>query len=118
VTERREVVMSVVLSLVTCGIYGLYWIYKINEDLYRLSGEQGNPVLDVVLCCVTCGVYPIYMSYKWGERCDNIRRKYNQPPKNQSTLLLILPFVGLIIVSCAIVQGDLNEELSKYGQAS
>ena len=116
--QRREVALSIVLSIVTCGIYGIYWLYKLCEDMNKLTGEPGNPLFDVILCAVTCGIYSIYLSYKWADRADNLRRKHNAAPKNNSTLFLILSVMSLDIVVWAILQGDINDELSKYGQAS
>jgi hypothetical protein len=28
------------LSLITLGIYGLYWYYKVNEEIQRYTGDQ------------------------------------------------------------------------------
>jgi Domain of unknown function (DUF4234) len=28
------------LSLITLGIYGLYWYYKVNEEILRYTGDQ------------------------------------------------------------------------------
>lgn len=39
---NRNLVVSIVLVFVTCGIYGLYWIYKLNDEITALSGEPGT----------------------------------------------------------------------------
>ena len=71
---RRSIGLAIVLSIITCGIYALYWIGKINDDVNVLSGEtqatSGGMVL--LLSIVTCGIYELYWLYKMGERCDRI----------------------------------------------
>ena len=31
--EKRDVALSVILTFITCGLYGLYWMYKINGEM-------------------------------------------------------------------------------------
>ena len=28
------------LTIITLGIYGLYWYYKVNEEILRYTGDQ------------------------------------------------------------------------------
>ena len=37
--ERRSIPLSVILTIVTCGLYGLYWIIKLNDEINQLAGE-------------------------------------------------------------------------------
>lgn len=54
---RREAVQVVVLTLVTCGIYGLYLLYRWAEEINLLSGTRKfNPVVVLVVSIVTCSV--------------------------------------------------------------
>ena len=55
--QERNVAVAILLSIVTCGIYGLYWWYKIEEDTAQLAHEQGNGAMVVLLNVVTCGIY-------------------------------------------------------------
>lgn len=34
--------MVFLFSLITCGIYGIYWAYKMGERCDRIRGIQGN----------------------------------------------------------------------------
>lgn len=54
---RREAVQVVVLTLVTCGIYGLYLLYRWAEEINVLSGTRRyNPVVVLVASILTCGI--------------------------------------------------------------
>lgn len=37
--EQRNIALCIILSIITCGIYGLYWIYKLTEDVNTLKGD-------------------------------------------------------------------------------
>lgn len=38
---RRDIVMSIIFTVITCGIYGLYWQYKQwNVSMLGLEGEN------------------------------------------------------------------------------
>ena len=40
----RSVPMLVLLSIVTCGIYYLYWIYKTTDEIKNFMGREDiNP---------------------------------------------------------------------------
>lgn len=59
------------LTIITCGIYGLYWVYITTKSVNQLAqgdNRDFSPVLAVVLYIVTCGIYPIIWYYTQGER--------------------------------------------------
>ena len=37
--ERRNIAVCIVLTLVTCGIYGIYWIVCLTNDVNTVSGD-------------------------------------------------------------------------------
>ena len=39
--QRRSIAMCIILSLVTCGIYGLYWAYKQGEKIDEAKTARG-----------------------------------------------------------------------------
>lgn len=38
--------MALVLTIVTCGIYGIYWNYKMGKLLYQAQIKKGLPATD------------------------------------------------------------------------
>lgn len=109
--ERRNIALCIVLSIVTCGIYGLYWLAVMNDDMNRLTREpqptSGGMV--VLLTIVTCGIYGIYWSYKMGEKLDRIDAANGQPNNNRAILYLLLSIFGLSIITYALIQDTLNQ---------
>jgi hypothetical protein len=108
--NRREIVISIILSLVTCGIYGIIWMVGLNDDVKTVSGDTSLPSGGVVflLTLVTCGIYGIYWYYKMGELMKTAYPKYGMEVKDNAILYLILGLFGLGIVNYIIIQSDLN----------
>ena len=111
VIERRSVGTAIVLTIITCGIYALYWDYKLWDSLYRANKMPSTAGTDVVLSLITCGIYYIYMHYKAGKLEASAHTLYVLPPKDDSILYLILTIFGLGIVSVAILQSNINNNL-------
>lgn len=40
--ETRSIPVCIILSIVTCGIYNLYWIYRLAKDVNTLNAAQQN----------------------------------------------------------------------------
>ena len=38
--KQRSIGMCILLTIVTCGIYGLYWFVCITDDTNEMSGEN------------------------------------------------------------------------------
>lgn len=109
--EQRNIALCIILTIVTCGIYGLYWIYKLTEDVNKLKGNpnatSGGVV--VLLGIITCGIYMWYWLYKQGDTIDQVKASHGLPSGNSGILYLILAIVGLSIVSYALMQNELNQ---------
>ena len=64
--EVRSGALVWLLSLVTCGLYGLYWWYQAGTELREyLDDEDVNPLLDLVITLV-CFLYALYLPFKYG----------------------------------------------------
>ena len=107
---ERNIVTCILLTIVTCGIYGIYWMYCLTEDTNKISTDP-NPAsggMAILLSIVTCGIYTYYWMYKRGDYID----KYNAMRGRQSSngiLYLVLTFFGLGIVSYCMMQNELNQ---------
>ena len=73
--KNRNFVLAIIFTLLTCGIYGIYWMIQLNNDINTLAGEpdatSGGKVFLFTL--LTCGIYGIFWMYKMGERVDKIK---------------------------------------------
>lgn len=102
----RNIVLAIILSFVTCGIYSIYWMISINNEVNTLAGEPAATSGGMVflLTLVTCGIYGYYWMYKMGERCDRIKGQNG----SSGILYLVLSIFGLSIVSHCLMQDTVN----------
>lgn len=107
---KRDVATAIILSFVTCGIYGLYWVICMNNDVNKVSGEnEPSSGLLLLLTIVTCGVYFIYWNYKVGKKMAMAGKRYNKEVEDNSILFLLLSIFGFGIINYCIIQTDLNK---------
>ena len=106
--EGRNIVVCMLLSIVTCGIYMLYWQYKINEELKQLSGDDSltDGALVILFSLLTCGIYMIYWQYKMGQACDKAKGDIGG---NSAILYMLLQIFGLYYVSFCLEQHTINQ---------
>ncbi len=38
--KQRSVGIAILLSIITCGIYGIYWLIMLNDETNYVSGHQ------------------------------------------------------------------------------
>ena len=100
----RSLVAYILLTIITCGIYGYYFVYTMARDVNVAcegDGEQTSGLLVfILLSFITCGFYAYYWYYKLGNRlCANAPR-YGMAFQENGTTILLWCVVGLI--ACGI----------------
>ncbi|MCL2499328.1 MAG: DUF4234 domain-containing protein [Defluviitaleaceae bacterium] len=105
---RRGVAAAIVFTVITCGIYGIYWLYQILTAQYHLNRRPSSAGMDIVLSIITCNIYTIYLMYKMGKMESEAYRNYGMYPKDDAILYLILGIFGFSIISYAIIQSNMN----------
>lgn len=97
----RNIIMYVLLTLVTCGIYGYYFIYKLAQDVNEMCKDDGQstPGLAafILLSLVTCGFYAYYWYYQLGNRLQANASKYGITVAENGTTILLWCIVGLLV---------------------
>ncbi len=111
--RRRSIGLCILLSIVTCGIYGLYWFICLTDESNAVAGEPGTsgPVA-LLLSIVTCGIYFFYWGYKLGEKLDKARAYNNVPSGSLGIVFLLLNIFGLGIITYALAQNEINKYAS------
>lgn len=113
--EKRSIGLGILLTILTCGIYGLYWFVKITDEAGELSGDKSmSGGMALLLTLVTCGIYTYFWSYKMGKLMYQAQERDGKTPIDNSVLYLILSIFGLTIVSYCIIQSDINDIIEGY----
>lgn len=107
IIPNRNIALAVVLTIVTCGIYGIYWMIMLNDEV-NAAAEENNAMsggIVFLLTLVTCGIYGWFWAYQMGERVDRIK---NDPNGSSNILYLVLGIFGFQIVNYCLMQDALN----------
>ena len=109
--QERNIAMCVILSIVTLGIYGIYWMIVMANDVNTVAEDQNGTsgVVVLLLSIVTCSIYYWYWSYQAGNKIYNAKQAKGIPGDNQAVIYLILCVVGLSIVTECLIQNELNK---------
>jgi hypothetical protein len=107
----RSIVADLLLSIVTCGLYGLYWQYKQMETLNAwLRRADFSFLLWLLLSIVTCGIFAMYYEYKMAQGINEIQENNNlRVARDLPLICLLLAIFGLMFVSLAIQQSEINK---------
>ena len=94
--EDRSLLIYVLLSIVTCGIYSIIFMWKFIEDLNEVSSRKDsqswrspNYLIVLLLGVVTCGVYSLYWLYKVGNTMQRAGEDYGERIDENGTTLLL-----------------------------
>lgn len=109
--KQRNIVVAVILTIVTCGLYSLYWTVKLNNEALELSGEKGpSGGLVILLTIITCGIYSYIWWYKMGVCVDKMNSKEGN---NTSIIYLLLTLFGFSFVNYILAQLAINDRVGK-----
>ena len=113
--KERNIVTAIILTIVTCGIYGIYWFIVITDDAkYAAKDDKiASGGVAFLFTLLTCGIYGIYWAYKMGELVAKAQEDRGMTAKNNGVLYLVLELLGLGIIDYVLIQNDLNEIVNK-----
>jgi len=104
---KVDPVVVLILGIVTCGLYLIYWNLKAAEVVNAVNNKQViSPLVAILTAC--CG---LNLFYYWLMGRDGLPKVYeltNQPQKDEAVLLLLLGFF-FPMVAAMIVQTELNK---------
>ena len=102
--KSRGIAMAIILSIITCGIYGIYWFIKLSDEMNCLTGRTNDTsgVTAFLLSLVTCGIYSYYWAYKLGEKKDILDGKSSSSGVLYLILMLVLPIAVYALAQDAI----------------
>lgn len=103
--KERNIVLAVVLSIVTCGIYGIYWAFCMAKEAVSVKDPSDSAVLEIVLMIFLPFLGFYFAEKKFAEGCE----AKGIPHKDNSIIYLVLGLVGLGIVNYCMLQADLNK---------
>lgn len=103
--KERNIVTSIILTLITCGIYGIYWVIMMAREAVSVKDPSDSGILEIVLMLFLPFLGFYLSEQKLAQGCE----AKGIPHKDNAILYLILGLLGLGIVNYCMLQNDLNK---------
>jgi hypothetical protein len=104
------------LPIITFGIYGLVWFYKVHAELFNYDRRTGdaatNALLSLIFGFVTLGIWPLVMFVKLGGRIAQAQRAAGLAPSCSGGIGFLLGILGFGVLYYQI---QLNKIVDRYG---
>ena len=119
--KKRNIVVSILLTVLTCGFYWLYWLAKLTNDIHALSGKKttaggGKAALYSVL---TCSLYFYYWLYKAGEELVEARRagQMKLDPVSNLTYAVVTIVMTALLAGYSVIHnlGEYSDLFAEQG---
>ena len=110
---KRSVASVVLLTIITCGIYGVWWTWVTCKAMQ----EQGKitripPVLTVLMMLFYSGVGGALLGLDADDNLNAIKEMHGMPKTDNKVLWIILGVIIPIVVM-ALVQNEINQMIDK-----
>lgn len=109
--HRIDIAAGIIFSIITCGLYNIYWNYRQMQAMNALLGRPEYDFMKwLLLSIVSCGLYHVYYEYKMGSDLQTWLVQNNRVVNpNLAIVGLILSIFGLTVIADAIYQNELNK---------
>ncbi|TDB79787.1 DUF4234 domain-containing protein [Actinomadura sp. KC216] len=105
------------LPMITLGIYGLVWFFKVHNELHeydrRIDNAATNALLSMIFGFITLGIWPLVMWVKLGGRIAQAQRAAGLQPSCSGGLGFLLGILGFGVLYYQI---QLNKVVDRYGE--
>ena len=107
--KQRNIFLCIILTILTCGIYGLVWLWCLNNELRVANNRKTNSGTNFLFSILTCGIFFLVWNYKLGEEVEDAGGK------NEGVVYLILSLFGLRYIALALAQSQVNKICERNG---
>ena len=120
--EERGIVVTFLLSFITCGIYQVVTVYQMGNEINRHAGkEELRPGLDLALTFLTCGLWGVYTMYQYPTIFKELTAKEGKPVDVVLPCILLMAGTyvcpALYFVAPLILQDELNKHWKLHREA-
>lgn len=113
--KNRNIGLCILFSIITCGIYAIYWFIQINNNINELANpeKKTSGAMAFFLSIITIGIYGIYWAYKMGNLLDEAKIQRSEQPQNRAVVYLILQLIGFGWIGWILMQSTINSMIVK-----
>ncbi len=99
--DDRSLVAYILLNIITCGIYGYYFLYKMASDVNVACAGDGKNTAGLaqflILSILTCGIYAWFWYYNLGNRLAENAPRYGLSFNENGTTVLLWAVLGSLL---------------------
>ncbi len=113
------------LSILTGGIYGIWFLHRLAKDTNKICADDGKHThgvaILVLLTICTLGIYPIFWWTNIADRTKQVGKRMNDYVPNEPSKVLLWLAAGLFLVFPALVGEykvieNINEAAKAYNR--
>ncbi|MBO5293704.1 MAG: DUF4234 domain-containing protein [Clostridia bacterium] len=105
----RSIIPFILLGIITCGIYNLWYMYHLVNDVNELCREDGKHspgiLTYILLSLITCGIYSFFYWFRIGDMLQVAVRKRGLNSSISGANVLICMILGYAICGIATYVG-------------
>lgn len=98
--KNRNVWFVIIVSIITCFIYAIYWFYQTRKELYGITKKEGNALVDTILLFI-----PLVNIWIWYKYADDVEAASKAA---QNKWIVFLLFMVFFPAGQFLVQNELN----------
>ncbi len=115
--EKRSVATVVVFSILTCGIYMVYWTYVTCGALQQQGKKTSIPVvLTTLMMLFYSSIGGALLAIDADDNINAIKEMHGMPKADNKILWLLLG-IFIPIVTAALVQNEINRMIDAAERA-
>lgn len=103
--EKRDLVKCIILSIVTCGIYLIYWNVQLGRDAVHVKDTNDDGTLEILLMIFFPFIGFYLAEKKFAEGCQAKGIAHD----DRSIIYLVLGLLSYSMIDAIIMQNDLNK---------
>ncbi len=105
---KNDPVLVLILGIITCGLYLIYWNIKMAGVVNAVTGRSliSQPVAAISGCCMPVNAYFYYLC---GHALVDLGRLTGEANLSDKSTLLMILGIFFPMVSAMIVQGHVNQ---------
>lgn len=100
--KKRSLAGFIILSVITLGIYTLYWIYKLAQDVNTICEGDGKSTSGLLkylfFGLITFGIYDLIWLYMLGDRLQDNAPRYSLSFKESGAHVLLWFLLGALVI--------------------
>ena len=104
-SKKRNPIKSIIFSLLTCGIYQIYWTFRLVKESLMFTNKRGDITFEILISILLPFIGLYLVERKFSEGCSVQGIEHTE----RSVVYLILSIIPFgACLSLAFIQAELN----------